>query len=358
MKQSKMRKKKMLISMLMAMVLVFGCFGCSSSKKNTISVEDAKKTVVMTIDDYDVTLSEYNMFLMQYLAMQGTNPDDLTDEKITSLQSQVASEMKLEIVEYLLAKTMDDIELDDDAKSEIDTNTDKYLKQFGEDFLKQYGVDKEAVKQLFTEQAYIKALTDKAKQDLADQKYEENAEKFKDIKFHTVYYALFPSVQYKDGEAVTDDDGNNVDLSAEEMKEQKKKAEELQKRAANGEKLEDLIKEYDIEASSGEERNYDGAYSDELNKVLEDMKEGDISEVVETDAGYMVVRMDNPDDTDYKEYALHYAAMQSVQTQIGTLQQSWVKEAGCESLEPDADAIAKIDIKELCKQMKENGIYE
>ena len=88
------------------------------------------------------------------------------------------------------------------------------------------------------------------------------------------------------------------------------------------------------------------------------MKEGDISEVVETDAGYMVVRMDNPDDTDYKEYALHYAAMQSVQTQIGTLQQSWVKEAGCESLEPDADAIAKIDIKELCKQMKENGIYE
>ena len=120
----------------------------------------------------------------------------------------------------------------------------------------------------------------------------------------------------------------------------------------------DLIKEYDIEASSGEERNYDGAYSDELNKVLEDMKEGDISDVVETDAGYMVVRMDNPDDTDYKEYALHYAAMQSVQTQIGTLQQSWIKEAGCESLEPDADAIAKIDIKELCKQMKENGIYE
>lgn len=358
MKQSKMRKKKTLISMLMAMVLVFGCFGCSSSKKNTISVEDAKKTVVMTMDDYDVTLSEYNIFLIQYLSMNVIDPDDLTDEKIQSISSLVASEMKLELVEYLLSQKMDDVKLSDDDKKEIDTNVENYMNQYGKEFLESIGIDEAAVKQLFTEQAYIKALTDKAKQDLAEDYYKENAEKLKDKKFHAVYYALFPSVEYKDGEAVTDDDGNNVDLSAEEMKEQKKKAEELQKRAANGEKLEDLIKEYDIEASSGIERNYEGAYTDELNKVLEGMKEGDISDVIETEAGYMVVRMDNLDDAEYKEYALQYAGLEYANSKITAVQQNWVSSSGYANLEPDADAIAKIDIKELCKQMKENGIYE
>ena len=354
-KKKTRHSKKIITAIMLACVMLISCVGCG---KKTVSVEEAKKNVVMTLNDYDVTLSEYNLFAIQYMMMQGMNPDDITSDKIDSMKTEIANEIKLEIVEYLLAQQTDGVEVTDDAKAEISTNTDNYIDKMGEDFLSQYGIDKAAVTQLFTEQAYIKALTDKAKQDLADDAYEDNAEKFKDIDFHTVYYALFPSIQYdEDGNAVTDDNGENVSLSDDELKKQKEKAEELQKRAAKGEKLEDLIEEYGISAYSGEERNYQGAYEDKLNQVVDNMKEGDISDVVETDAGYMVVRMDNPKDEDYKEYALHYAAMQTANSSITTLQQSWLSSSGCKDVEPDEDVIKSVDFKGMCQKMKDNGVY-
>ncbi len=350
--------RKYIVLGIVSLILMISCFGCSGSSKGKVSVEEAKKTIVMELEDYDVTLSEYNLFLIQYITMQNLNPDDITEERLETIKSDVANEIKLEIVEYLLAQKMEDLELDEEATAGIDKNTSKYIEQYGAEFLADYGIDEAAVKQLFTEQAYIKALTDKAKEDMANDNYEENAEKMKDVKFHTVYYALFPSVEYDDeGNPVTDDKGENVLLSDEQMKEQKKKAEELQKRAASGEKLEDLIKEYGIDKYSGEERNYEGAYTDQLNKVIEKMEKGDISDVVETDAGYMVVRMDNPNDTDYKEYALRYAGVQYANKTITTLQQNWLSASGCANVEPDEEALKKVDITSMTKQLKENGIY-
>lgn len=350
------RKRKYIIAGLLSVVLAVSCVGCGSSNK--ITIEDGKNTVVMTIEDYDVTLSEYNLFLLQYITMQNLDPDKITEEKLSSIQDEVSYEIKLEIVEYLLAKNVEKLELSDEEKQGIENNTTNYIEKFGEDFLNDYGIDKEAVNQLFTEQAYITALTNKAKEDLANDKYEESAEEFKDIKFHTVYYALFPSIEYdEDNNPVVDDNGENVLLSEDKLKEQKKKAEELQKRASSGEKLEDLIEEYGIGAYSGEERSYEGAYIDELNKVLEGMEKDDISDVVETDAGYMVVRMDNPNDEDYKEYALRYAAVQYANQTITTLQQNWLSASGCLEVEPDKEALKKVDVKSICKQLQDKGIY-
>lgn len=347
--------KKIWMSYMMAFLLIFSCVGCSNGN---ISVEDGKNTVVMTLNDYDVTLSEYNLYAIQYLMMQAMDPENITEEKLESMKSDIASEIKLEIVEYLLAQQTEGVEVSDEAMEAIETNTDNYIQQLGEEFLAEYGIDREAVTQLFTEQAYINALMEKAKQDLADDAYEENSKKFEGIDFHTVYYALFPSVEYdENGNPVVGDDGQNVALSDDALKEQKKKAEELQKRAADGEKLEDLIEEYGIAASSGEERNYQGAYEDKLNDVVDHLEKGDISEVIETDAGYMIVRMDNPKDDDYKEYALHYAALQTANGMITTLQQNWLSASGCSNVEPDEAAIKKVDFKKMCKKMKENGVY-
>ncbi|MGN0437016.1 MAG: peptidylprolyl isomerase [Lachnospiraceae bacterium] len=353
-RNKKIRVKKIIAPIVMTVALLVSCVGCGK----TISIDDAKKTVVMTIGDHDVTLSEYNLFAMQYITMQALNPEDITDEKIESMKADITAEVKLEIVEYLLAQKTDGLTLTDEEKANIKTNTDNYMEKFGADFLAQYGIDEEAVTQLFTEQAYISALTAKAKQDLADDAYEENVEKFKGIDFHSVYYALFPSIEYdENGNPVVDSAGNTTDLSDDKMKEQKKNAEALQKRAAAGEKLEDLIEEYGIAASSGEERNYQGAYEDKLNKVLENMKEGDISEVIETDAGYMIVRMDNPKDEDYKDYALHYAALQTANSMIPTLQQNWLSASGYSEVEANESALKKVDFKDMCKKMKANGLY-
>jgi hypothetical protein len=60
--------------------------------------------------------------------------------------------------------------------------------------------------------------------------------------------------------------------------------------------MEDLIEEYGISHCSGVEKNYEGAYVDELNEVVKSLEEGEISAVIQTDAGYMVTRMDKKND--------------------------------------------------------------
>lgn len=341
----------------MIVVMLLCCTGCSKTAQE-VSVDEAKGTVLMTLGEYDVTLGEFYLYLIQYLQMQQIDPDSLSDSDCSSVIETVLSQMRLELVEYLVALSTEDLEVAKEDQEKIETNASNYMELFGEDFLAKYGIDRESVKQLFTEQAYIKALTDKALEDMKKDYYEQYAKEYKDKTFHSVYYALFPSIEYdEEGKAKTDKDGEYISLSKEEMKQQRAKAEELQKKAKAGEKLEDLIEEYGITASSGEEHNYSGAYSEELNKVIKDMKTGDISDVVETEAGYMVVRMDNPDDADYKEYIIQYAASDTANNMLPQLQQNWLKASGYSEVEADKEIISKIDIQKLCQQMKDNGIY-
>jgi parvulin-like peptidyl-prolyl isomerase len=361
-------RKRICMAVLLVSILLLGCFGCGNSSSDssektakdtgekTAKVED--DSTIMTLGEYDVSLSEFNLYLIQYMSMQLTEPEDMTDELASSTIETVLSEMRLELVEYLVALSTEDVTVSQEDLDSVETSTSNYIETYGEDFLAQYGISQEDVEQLFTEQVYISALTDKAKADMKEDYYQQYSEEYSDKTFHSVYYALFPSVEYDDdGNAKTDDDGEYISLSDDEMKEQKEKAEELQKRAVAGESLEDLIEEYGISMCSGAEHNYSGAYGEDLNKVIEGMDTGDISDVIETEAGYMVVRMDNPDDTDYKEYAIQYAATQKSNDMITQMQQNWLSASGYADAEADEDKLKDVDVKQLCQDMKDQGLY-
>ncbi|MBQ9983602.1 MAG: peptidyl-prolyl cis-trans isomerase [Lachnospiraceae bacterium] len=353
-----MNRMRMFLAGVMIITLLIGSTGCANGAPNEFSVEDGKNTIVMSLGDYDVTLSEFNLYLIQYLSMQQLDPNSLSAEQCASTLETVVSQMKLELVEYLLALSMTDLEVPQEDLDEVPTIAANYIEGYGADFLTGYGIDQASVEQLFTEQVYISALTDRAKEDMAKDYYEQYSEEYKDKTFHSVYYALFPSIEYDaEGNPKTDGEEEYITLSDEAMKEQKTKAEELQKRATKGEALEDLIEEYGISYCSGSQRNYNGAYDDALNKVIENMKEGDISEVIETDAGYMIVRMDNPNDTEYKEYVIDYAAKDTANNMITQMQTNWLQSSGYANVEADTDILKKIDVKKMCQYMKKNGIY-
>jgi parvulin-like peptidyl-prolyl isomerase len=363
-------RKRIFIAVLLVSILLLGCFGCGNSSSDsgektakdtgekTAKAEKANDSTIMTLGEYDVSLSEFNLYLIQYMSMQLTEPEDMTDELASSTIETVLSEMRLELVEYLVALSTEDVTVSQEDLDSVETSASNYIETYGEDFLTKYGINQEDVEQLFTEQVYISALTDKAKADMKEDYYQQYSEEYSDKTFHSVYYALFPSVEYdEDGNAKTDDDGEYISLSDDDMKKQKEKAEELQKRAAAGESLEDLIEEYGISMCSGAEHNYSGAYGEDLNKVIEGMDTGDISDVIETEAGYMVVRMDNPDDTDYKEYAIQYAATQKSNDMITQMQQNWLSASGYADAEADEDKLKDVDVKQLCQDMKDQGLY-
>lgn len=365
-------KMKKIVSLVLASVmtlsLLTACGDNSSSSisngvslvgDQVVSVEDAKKTVVFTVEDEDVTLDEMYLYYIQYLFNNKVTPEEMNDAKKTELDSTVVSQMMVDTVEYLLALQMEELEVTDEELEQSKTSAANFYNYFGEDMLSNYGVDKETVEELFRKQVYVTAVTNKAIADLAESNLEQYEEEYKDLNFHSITYALLPSLLYTDdGEKVLNEDGTQKALSENEMKEQLAKAKELQKKAASGEKtLEELIEEYGISHCSGVEKNYEGAYATELNKVVKSLNEGDISDVIETDAGYMVVRMDEKNDQEYKDYMISYAAQQTAQSLLPKMQEKWAEQAGLDQVVVDEEVVGEIDAKGVCSAMKMKGLY-
>lgn len=339
-----------------AVSMLTGCNNAAASAK--ITAEEAKSNVVMTIEDFEATQQLYNLYVIQYMYSNKVEPLSLDEKGIADLQNTVIGEMKSEIVQYILATLTEGIEVTEQATAASEASGASMYNFFGEDFLAQYGIDYECIEDLFERQAYISALKDKAIADMQKTYTEQYTEQYGDLKFHSLYYALFPSIQYdEEGNAVKNEDGSYVALSEKEMAEQLANATALMERAQAGEKMEDLVEEYQIGDYSGTERNYEGAYEDELNDVVASLSENDISDVITTDAGFMVVRMDNENDTEYRDYMIDSLAIQTADSQFPNMQANWLVAAGADKIEANQEVIDTLDVVELGKAMQKKGFY-
>ncbi len=367
-------KKVLAVMLSLIMILSLGLTGCGSESTNTedgnktsdgatdtVSGSEAETTdsdVIMTIDDFDVTTKLYKLYVIQYLYNNKVASINIDDAKVTEIQDAIVSELKLEMVQYLLAQKTEGVVVDDEALAVSEKTAASFHRCFGEKFLKEQGLTYDDVLDLFTYQAYISRLKDKSIEDLKTDFTKSLNEQYKDLRFTSMYYALFPIVEYgEDNTPKKGDDGNAILLSDEEISKQSELANELKSRADKGEKMEDLVKEYKIEDYSGTERNYIGAYGQELNDIVAELKTGDISDVIETKAGYMVVRMDNDNDTEYRDFMITYAAGQSADNTFTTLQSNWMEASGVKNLQPNKAVIDSIDIKAICQKMEKNGYY-
>nr|MBQ8252487.1 peptidyl-prolyl cis-trans isomerase [Lachnospiraceae bacterium] len=365
-------KIRKIISLILVSVMTLGLLvGCGNDASTTsgegvslvgekiVSAEEAKKTVVFTVEEEEVTLDEMYLYYIQYLFNNKVAPEAMNEAKKADLDSKVVSQMMVETVEYLLALQMEELEISEEDLEQSKVSADNFYNFFGKEMLANYGVDKDTVDELFRKQVYVTAVTNKAIRDLSESNLEQYEAEYKDLKFHSITYALFPSVEYdEEGKAVTDEEGKNVALSDQAMKEQLAKAKELQKKAASGEKtMEELIEEYGISHCSGVERNYEGAYVEELNEVVKSLEEGDVSAVIQTDAGYMIARMDKKNDQEYKDYMISYAAQQMAKSLLPKMQEKWSQQAGLDKVVVDEEVVADINAKAICNEMKMKGLY-
>ncbi len=353
--------------LLLSMSLMTGCDASQGSVSGnqgggivSANIWDGE---VMKIGEYSVTMQDMYLYLIQYIYDNSTSPAELNEASQATIINQTINQMKLELVEYQLA-IQTGITLTEEELATVERTTDLFCNTFGEEFLNSYGIDRECVYGLFERQLYISGITNKAVDDLAADYISEFEQEYADMKFHSVYYALFPSLKYDaDGQIVLDASGNAVSLTETEMEQQLALAEEFQGRAVEGmaagdadATMEALVEEYNIGFCSGIERNYDGAYIAELNEVIDGLGTGEIPDVVKTDAGYMIVRMDNPDDTEYKEYLIQYLSYQSAGKLLSTMQDTWMTQSGVIPVQPSSEALAALDLIGLCTVMNEQGL--
>ena len=377
-----MKKKIVIGLMIMAMsAQVFaGCGkkdGEGSTSSNTsasndvvvvdalVDIDEAKSSKVLTIENTDITVQDIYIYALEYFFSNNVDPTTIDETKYQEIIDKIIEEIKVEVVQAELAKVTDGIEITEEQKETIDVTATQFYNYFGAEFMAKYGIDYDCAYALFERQMYIDLLRAKSMNDMKEDYLEEYSTKYENLDFFSLYYVLFPSIKYENGQPVTADDGSYVTLSEEELEEQLDLAKELQKKAIDNQKdgdvsgdMENLAKEYGVDYASDIERGYTGAYSEELNAVIEELEDGDISDVIETEAGYMIVRMDNKNDEDFKAYSIDAMAARSAETLFPTLQSNWLKGSGVESVEVANDLLEGLKLKELCQEMKDKGLNQ
>lgn len=366
---------KKLLSGMLIVVMAFACIGCSGDSASsgssdssgidksketikTIPAEDAKTTEVIKIGDEIITLDYMYLYVIQFIFTY--KPTDGTIESnMTEYKSQIISQLRTDEIEYQYAKK-NGIELTEEEKKEMDGVVDKYYKTFPEEFLEKYGISRDTITNLFYKQRYITKLNDRATKELQEDLISEVEKELEGKDFYELYYLLFPTVEYnEDGKVKTDANGENVAVSADKKKEQEALATEAKERLEAGEDAEALAKEYGVEDYSDTMRSYRGAYTGELEDLIADLENGDISEVYEDSLGYMVVKMINAKDDEYKSYYIDASASQQAKERLETEKNGWLSSVEIDE-ENDmlGDIWKNLDITKISSDMIDEKIIE
>lgn len=365
-KKSFCKKGTMILvsSLLIGATLLSGCGDNSNSASGNAASEnvvtntlgeaiapDSANQVIMTIEDTDVTMQDVYLYTLQYAFNNSLTPENVNDSTFEGLLNNIMTELKLEVVEYHLALVMES-EVTEEILQNAQASADAFYNYFGSEFLGKYGIDQAAVNELFRRQAYIGMMTKEAQINLSEELYEQYVEDYADYEFHKIYYVLFPNYE-------VDEDGNAVSVNEATLAQNLETANEMWERATeameNGDTsvtLETLVAEYGMEEYATEDYIYNTNYGEELNQALEIIQDGEISDVIETDAGYMIFRMDIRNDQGYKEYFLNYLAAQEANNNLPVMQQAWYQQSGVASIPVNNDILYTLDMLSIVTDLQ------
>lgn len=266
-----------------------------------VGKQDVDSKVVMTLDGYDVTYSEFRYYYINYVkqfanyygADYNTNDEYKADfdkyvNEALKMNGLVANTAK----EYGLALTQE--EFDNNVLATYDKITEQFKSDDSDD-------NSEAVRVLDETYAITPyyMIMNESIYNLYNKIYEAfygvGGTKFEDIKKQTLDY--YNENGYMRAKHVlikfpTNDDGSEV--TEEQKAETKKKAEEVLEKAKNGEDFDKLIEEYNEDPGmSTYTAGYyfgEGEMVEPFENATKALEENGISELVETTYGYHIIK--------------------------------------------------------------------
>jgi parvulin-like peptidyl-prolyl isomerase len=287
-----MMKRKMagLLAILFAMTTALT--GCSAGNKLDNSAE------AMNVDGVSVPLGEVS-FLLRYQqtqmqAMYGSLfGDDFMNQDLMGLGTPYGETIRDSVVEtlqeyYVVEAHAEElgVELDDDEKAAAADAAAAFLAANDSKTLKAMSADEETVThvlELMTLQQ--KVYDDRAATIDTEVDEEEAAQK-------RISYVLSST------EGTTDDDGNTVELTDEELAEKRETLEAILAEAKESGDLSTAAEAYDMSAVSATYGKDDSTLNEDVLAAAETLSDGEFSDLVESDNGYYIIYMESTYDED------------------------------------------------------------
>lgn len=348
---------KRLLVIALSVTLALGTLtGCK--EKQAYTQEEVSTTEVVKIGDYTIYLDEMIVYSIQDFYLQGGDSETFDEVSDAYRKLTILSTLRENKIIYDVSQN-NGLVLDEKDMEFVEQSISNFKSKIGQEFLDKYGISDELLERLFYEQACVTKFENDMKNDLGKTIQDDLTEQYADTKFITFYYMTFPTVQVVDGEPSTDASGNYVYLSDAEKEQIKKDAEEAVERIKNGEDYKVVAEEYGIASYCQETNGYTGAYSDEMNAVIDSMGNGDVSDPIESTLGYNVIVMINSDDQNLKESYIYSVASEGVESEFEKLRQMWL---GTIEIDAEGDKIGTtwddFDLKGLLIDMEEAGLVE
>ena len=287
----------------LAGVLAAGMFtGCGEKKV------DGTKTVA-TVDGTDVPMGVLSLFareqqaqtIAMYQQFMGGSASNIwsgvadEDTGETYGESAVKSALKqVEILYVMKEKAADyNVEITEDEQKAIEDAAAAFMKDNDEDTIKELSVTEDQVKTLLELETYQKKMQDPIKK-------EGNIEVSEDDAQQSAFTYVNISLS---GDDLTDDDIAKRKEQAQEILDKVKEDPTADmKEIAKGVDDSYSAVQGNFTTKESEDEDEDSgseAYPDEVLKVLRGLKDGEVADnIIETDTGYYVVRLDKINDED------------------------------------------------------------
>lgn len=348
---------KRLIIFALSAVLTLGMLtGCKD--KQIYTAEEASSTEVVKIGEYTIYLDEMIVYAIQDFYLQGGDSATFDEVSDAYRKLTILSTLRENKIIYDVSQN-NGLELTESDLEFVDQSITNFKAKIGQELLDKYGISDELLERLFYEQACVTKFENDMKNDLGKTIQDDLTKQYENTKFMTFYYMTFPTVQVSDGQPATDAEGNYIYVSDADKAKVKADAEEAVKRISEGEDYIAIADEYGIASYCQETNGYTGAYSEEMNAVIEGLKDGDVSEPLESTLGYNVIVMINSDDENLKESYIYSVASEGVESEFEKLRQMWL---GTIEIDAEGDKIGTtwddFDLKGLLVNMEEAGLVE
>lgn len=348
-----MKVKKITAFILAAAICATAVTGCGINTNATAaSMKD--QTVTMGMANFACRFQQASVE-DYYKAMLGASSSSDDDSNFWSRDlygngSTMEDSMKDSVMEqlhamYTLQAHMSDykIEITDEEKKAIQKAAKQFLKDNTTEVTKEMSADQDTVEEFLTLYTIQKKMQDaiEAEADTNVTDEEANERGYSMVTISTTSH--------------TDDSGNTVEYTDDEKAKLKQDAQAIADETKAGSTLADAAKNHDQEATTGAYASDDSTLDEDVKNALDALKEGETSDVIETDSALYVVHLDSETDQEATEKNRQNIIDKRKTEHYNEVLEGWQKKDGWTVSKKN---VAKISFKNSLTQQDPNASTE